>query len=76
MFICILSGNQLDGAAYIHPMYKDMECPLLSGDHVTVEKGTGLVHTAPAHGPEDFQVALKHGLSIVSGNLLYSDKMN
>ena len=40
--------------------------PLLPADHVTVTKGTGLVHTAPAHGPDDFQVALKHKLPVVS----------
>ena len=40
--------------------------PLLPAEHVTVTKGTGLVHTAPAHGPDDFQVALKHKLPVVS----------
>jgi len=40
--------------------------PLLDANHVTATKGTGLVHTAPAHGVEDFQVAMKHGLPLVS----------
>ena len=43
-----------------------MELPFLPGHHVTVSKGTGLVHTAPAHGPEDFQVAVRHSLPVVS----------
>ena len=41
------------------------EMPLLPGNHVTSDKGTGLVHTAPAHGHEDFQVGLNHNLSQV-----------
>lgn len=41
------------------------DCPVLPADHVTSEKGTGLVHTAPAHGHEDFKVAKKHGLEYV-----------
>lgn len=40
----------------------------LAGDHVTTDKGTGLVHTAPAYGHEDFLIALKHKLPIVSLN--------
>jgi len=37
----------------------------LEGDHVTIDKGTGLVHTAPAYGHEDFLIALKHKVPIV-----------
>ncbi len=40
----------------------DFDVPLLSGDHVTAEAGTGFVHTAPSHGDDDYQVGLKHGL--------------
>ncbi len=43
--------------------YWDFDVPLLSGDHVTDEAGTGFVHTAPSHGQEDFAVWLAHGLS-------------
>jgi len=37
----------------------------LAGDHVTTDKGTGLIHTAPAYGHEDFLIALKHKIPIV-----------
>lgn len=50
-----------------HPLSNlgySFDVPLLSGDHVTCDIGTGLVHTAPSHGPEDFAVGLKHGLEI------------
>ena len=40
----------------------DFDVPLLTGDHVTAEAGTGFVHTAPSHGDDDYQVGLKHGL--------------
>ena len=69
--ICIvISGTALADATYTHPL-KDvgMRHRLLEANHVTAEKGTGLVHTAPAHGVEDFQIALEHGLPMVIVNL-------
>lgn len=47
------------------------ELPFLEGDHVTADVGTGLVHTAPAHGQEDFQKGLQHGLPVVIFLLFY-----
>ncbi|MBN8728482.1 MAG: isoleucine--tRNA ligase [Xanthomonadales bacterium] len=44
-----------------HPFY-DREIPLILGEHVSAEDGTGAVHTAPGHGAEDFQVAREYGL--------------
>jgi isoleucyl-tRNA synthetase len=44
-----------------HPFY-DREIPLVLGEHVSAEEGTGAVHTAPGHGVEDFQVGQKYGL--------------
>ncbi len=44
-----------------HPFY-ERDVPLILGDHVTAEDGTGAVHTAPAHGVEDFQVARAYGM--------------
>ncbi|MBN8482056.1 MAG: isoleucine--tRNA ligase [Xanthomonadales bacterium] len=44
-----------------HPFY-DRDIPILVGDHVTAEDGTGAVHTAPGHGVEDFAVGSKYGL--------------
>ena len=42
----------------------DYDIPLLPGDHVTDEAGTGFVHTAPSHGEDDYQVGLKYGLEM------------
>ncbi|MDD2580486.1 MAG: isoleucine--tRNA ligase [Desulfuromonadaceae bacterium] len=46
-----------------HPFY-DRDSIVLLGEHVTLEAGTGCVHTAPGHGQEDYELALKEGLEI------------
>jgi isoleucyl-tRNA synthetase len=46
-----------------HPLY-DRNSLLMLADHVTLEAGTGCVHTAPGHGQDDYQVGLKYGLEI------------
>ena len=51
------------GLFCVHPLYKagyDFIVPLLEGEHVTAETGTGFVHTAPGHGEEDFELILKN----------------
>ncbi len=58
-------GAQLEGITYKHKLY-DRTCPVILGDHVTTEEGTGLVHTAPGHGHEDFEVGQKYGLDILN----------
>lgn len=58
-------GKDLEGLKANHP-FLDRDSILLMGEHVTVEAGTGLVHTAPGHGVDDYQVGLKHGLEILS----------
>lgn len=51
---------------YIHPI-DERECPVvIGGDYITTESGTGLVHTAPGHGQEDYVTGLKYGLPIIS----------
>ena len=50
------SGSSLSGVEYTCPLYPDVTCPMLPGDHVTSSAGTGLVHTAPAHGQDDFKI--------------------
>ncbi|HSM11680.1 MAG TPA: isoleucine--tRNA ligase [Lysobacter sp.] len=55
-------GVELEGLRLQHPFYPQREIPLLLGDHVSDEDGTGAVHTAPGHGQEDFAVGLKYGL--------------
>ncbi len=70
------SGQSLENLLCKHP-YLERDIPLLLGDHVTTEAGTGLVHTAPDHGADDFNVARSYGigtLNLVNANGVYSDK--
>ncbi|WP_184439854.1 isoleucine--tRNA ligase [Xanthomonas cannabis] len=55
-------GAALDQMLLNHPFYAEREIPLLLGDHVSAEDGTGAVHTAPGHGQEDYQVSKQYGL--------------
>ncbi|MEG2171693.1 MAG: isoleucine--tRNA ligase [Desulfovibrionaceae bacterium] len=61
----LTTGAQLEGLKAQHPFY-DRVSPLVLGDHVTLDAGTGCVHTAPGHGREDYDVALKYGLDVYS----------
>ncbi|TAN77924.1 MAG: isoleucine--tRNA ligase, partial [Gallionella sp.] len=54
-------GKKLERLALQHPFYK-RKVPVILGDHVTTEAGTGSVHTAPAHGLDDYFVGQKYGL--------------
>ncbi|MDQ7059429.1 MAG: isoleucine--tRNA ligase [Ghiorsea sp.] len=54
-------GTQLENRKFRHP-YLDQDAPILVGSHVTLEAGTGCVHTAPGHGQEDYEVGLRYGL--------------
>ena len=58
-------GAELAGAAvrYRHP-FVDRSSPVVTADYVTLEDGTGLVHTAPGHGQEDYETGLREGLDI------------
>ncbi|KAF9673295.1 hypothetical protein SADUNF_Sadunf10G0009300 [Salix dunnii] len=61
-----LLGSDLENCQYIHPTDK-RGCPVvIGGDYITTESGTGLVHTAPGHGREDYVTGLKYGLPIIS----------
>lgn len=74
-----LRGSDLQSIKAHHPLYKsgyDFEVPFLAGDHVTLDQGTGLVHTAPSHGVEDFELGKKYALEIpelVGGDGVYYD---
>ena len=57
-------GKEITDIAMTHPLYK-RESKLLHGDHVTTESGTGCVHTAPAHGLDDYFICIKNGLESV-----------
>ncbi|TWT19974.1 isoleucine--tRNA ligase [Luteimonas marina] len=56
------SGEKLEGMLFAHPFYDERDIPVLLGDHVSAEDGTGAVHTAPGHGQEDYAVAKKYDL--------------
>jgi isoleucyl-tRNA synthetase len=60
-----LQGKDLEGVKYRHVL-NGKTCPVVLGDHVTAESGTGLVHTAPGHGAEDYLVGRKYGLDTLS----------
>jgi isoleucyl-tRNA synthetase len=61
-----MPGKALEHSTYKHPLF-DRESPVvIGGDYVTTESGTGLVHTAPGHGQEDFVVGQRYGLPIIS----------
>lgn len=63
--IAYASGEALKGLSYRHA-FIDRVSPVLLGEHVTLEQGTGLVHTAPGHGQEDYVLGLSAGLDIYS----------
>ncbi|WRX16504.1 Aminoacyl-tRNA synthetase [Theobroma cacao] len=62
----IFLGSDLENWRYVHPI-NNRECPVvIGGDYITTDSGTGLVHTAPGHGQEDYVIGLKYGLPIYS----------
>ncbi|KAH0622691.1 hypothetical protein JD844_025204 [Phrynosoma platyrhinos] len=60
--ISSFKGTDLENSICSHPTIPEKQSPLLPANHVTMSKGTGLVHTAPAHGMEDYGVATHHQL--------------
>ena len=58
-------GEQLLDLDAIHPLFK-RRSKILHGDHVTTETGTGCVHTAPAHGVDDFNVCKQNGIETIN----------
>lgn len=58
------TGTALEGILLQHP-YFDLQVPVVLGEHVTAEDGTGLVHTAPGHGEDDFAVGQTYSLDVV-----------
>ncbi|HEX2949701.1 MAG TPA: isoleucine--tRNA ligase [Armatimonadota bacterium] len=58
------TGRELAGAMFQHP-FMERQVPIVLADYVTLESGTGLVHTAPGHGQEDFITGLTYGLPII-----------
>jgi isoleucyl-tRNA synthetase len=56
-------GADLEGVQLQHPFY-DRQVPVILGEHVTLDTGTGAVHTAPGHGLEDYIVGQRYGLPV------------
>lgn len=57
-------GEDMEGVTYTHPIYNRVS-PVILGDHVTLDAGTGLVHTAPGHGADDYIAGRKYGLEVL-----------
>jgi isoleucyl-tRNA synthetase len=55
-------GRELEGLRFQHPFLNDLQVPAVLADYVTLDTGTGIVHTAPGHGVEDFQTGQRYGL--------------
>ncbi|MGF1459355.1 MAG: isoleucine--tRNA ligase [Leptolyngbyaceae cyanobacterium] len=68
-----LKGADLEGSTYRHPLQDQLPTDkrgetspmIVGGDYITTESGTGLVHTAPGHGQEDFVVGKRYGLPVL-----------
>ena len=58
-------GRAFEGIKCQHPLF-DRDSVIILGKHVTLEEGTGCVHTAPGHGQEDYEIGMKYGLPVVS----------
>ncbi len=66
MVLATFPGSSLVGTTYRHPLYERTSPVIAGGDYITTESGTGLVHTAPGHGQEDYLTGLKYGLELLS----------
>ncbi len=60
-----VKGEQLTSLSYTHVFGKRPSCPVVTADYVTKDDGTGIVHIAPGHGQDDYQVGLKNNLPVV-----------
>ena len=58
-----LKGHELEGLRFQHPLY-DRDSVGVLADYVTLEQGTGAVHTAPGHGADDYKTGVRYGLEI------------
>ncbi len=63
--LATFAGSELEGLRFRHPLYARDSVAVLA-DYVTLEQGTGAVHTAPGHGADDFHTGVKYGLEILA----------
>jgi isoleucyl-tRNA synthetase len=59
-----VKGKALEGFKAVHPFYDDRKIIFVLADYVTLEAGTGCVHTAPGHGAEDYETGVRYGIDI------------
>jgi isoleucyl-tRNA synthetase len=59
----VVKGKDLEYMTYHHPVFNET-CPIICGDHVTAQEGSGLVHTAPGHGEDDYIIGNKYHLDV------------
>ena len=75
------SGSEFKNTICHHPLKNmgyEYDVPMLEGNFVTLEQGTGIVHSAPSHGPDDFNLCLKHGIkasNTITDGGLYSEEI-
>lgn len=73
-----LKGHHFEHLKLQHPFY-DRQVPVILGHHVNLEAGTGAVHTAPAHGPDDYAIGLQYNLPLINpvlGNGCYAENID
>ncbi len=63
--VSVIKGKMLEGILYKHPILDRRSKVLIGGDYINTESGTGLVHTAPGHGLDDFNTGIKYNLPII-----------
>ncbi len=61
--VAYCQGQDVEGLKCRHPFY-ERDVPIVLGEHVTIESGTGAVHTAPGHGQEDYLLGVKYNLPV------------
>ena len=64
--LATIQGKDLEKSTYKHPLFNRTSPVVIGGDYITADSGTGLVHTAPGHGQEDYQVGQRYGLPLLS----------
>lgn len=62
--VATFKATEFDRAEAIHPIFPDRTSLVMLGEHVTLEQGTGCVHTAPGHGADDFIIGKAYGLPV------------
>ncbi|QCI21466.1 isoleucine--tRNA ligase [Buchnera aphidicola (Hyadaphis tataricae)] len=59
-----IKGEKLENIIFCHPFLRNIYLPVILGTHVTLDVGTGAVHTAPDHGPDDYKISKKYNIEI------------